>query len=131
MSQWNVAITTITNLGIMIGALFSAPFVKFGKLNMIVVLNVILMASVASAMIENIYVIATARFFWGMCAGSYTFFAPRYLSEFVPLEVRGALGGMPALLLTTGIAVPAILSLALPLDPSAAYDENPNDFYVK
>ena len=115
----------------MIGALFSAPFVKYGKLNMIILLNVILMTSVSLAMIENIYVIAIARFFWGLSAGSYTFFAPRYLNEFAPLELRPILGGVPALMLTTGIALPAVLSVALPVDPVVAHAENPNDFYVK
>ena len=127
---WNIGITTITNLGAMIGALVSGQFVRYGKLRMLLILNGILLTSIAACMIENIYVIATARFFWGIVAGSVTVFVPKYLNEFVPLELRGAFGGIPALGITTGIAIPAVLSIALPVDPVAAYKENPNNFFV-
>ena len=127
---WNIGITTITNAGAMTGALGAGVFVKYGKLKMILVLNVILMISVGFCMIQNIYVIAVARFFWGMCAGSYSVFCPKYLSEFVPIEIRGTLGGIPQFMVCVGIAIPALLSLALENNPSEAHKANPDDFFV-
>ena len=81
-------------------------------------------------MVENIYVIAVGRFFWGMCAGSLTVFSPKYQSEFVPIELSAPFGGIPALGLTIGLAIPSILSIGLAVDPVEAYKENPNDFFV-
>ena len=129
-NTWDIGITTVTNAGAMVGALGSGSFAKYGKLKMILVLNAILVVSVGFCMIENIYVIAVARFFWGMCAGSYSVFCPKYLSEFVPIEIRGTLGGIPQFMVCVGIAIPACLSLALENNPKEAYLINPNDFYV-
>lgn len=129
-SGWNIGITTITNAGAMVGALCAGSFVKYGKLKMILVLNGILLVSIGVCMVENIYVIAVARFFWGLCAGSYSVFCPKYLSEFVPIELRGTFGGIPQFMVCLGIAIPACLSLALAVDPSEAHKKNPNDFFV-
>ena len=126
-STWNIGITTITNAGAMVGALCSGSVVKYGKLKMILILNVILIVSIGACMIENIYVIATGRFFWGLCAGSFSVVCPKYLSEFVPIEVRGTLGGIPQFMVCVGIAIPALLSLALEDDPSTA---SKDDFFV-
>ena len=114
----------------MVGALAAGAFVKFGKLKMIVVMNCIFVASVCSCMVENIYVIAVGRFFWGVCAGAFTVFSPKYLNEFVPLEYRGMFGGIANLMLTIGLAIPAVLSINLEVDPVAALKKNPNDFFV-
>ena len=128
--RWNVGITTITNLGTMIGALCAGAFIEYGKVRMMLYLNGVLVVSIGICMVENIYIIAFGRFVWGICAGCLTVFAPNYLNDFVPKELTGSFGSLSALGLTSGIAIPTILSIALEVDPVAAYKENPNDFFV-
>ena len=127
---WNIGITTITNLGAMCGALGSGSFAKYGKLRMIIVLNAVLLISVGACMVENIYMIAVARFFWGLTAGSYSVFCPKYLSEFIPIEFRGTFGGIPQFMVCLGISIPACMSIALEENPKEAYALNPDDFFI-
>ena len=127
---WNTAISSITILGAAVGALFSGSFTKYGKKRMIQVINVILLFSIGVCMINNIYVIAVGRFFWGLCAGSYSVFCPKYLSEFIPIELRGTYGGIPQFMVCFGISIPACMSIALEEHPAEAYKNNPDDFYI-
>ena len=114
----------------MIGALFSGSFTKYGKKRMIQVLNIILLCAVAVCMVNNIYVIAVGRFFWGICAGSYTVMCPKFLNEFLPLEVKGSFGAVNQLMCTVGIMLPSLMSLAIPADPVADHKINPDNFMV-
>ena len=129
-NTWSTAITSITIGGAAVGALFSSSFVKYGKKRMIQVLNVILLCSIGVCMINNIYVIAGGRFFWGLCAGSYTVFCPKYLNEYLPLELKGSFGGINQLMCTVGIMLPSLMSLAIPGDPVAQLLIDPNDFMI-
>ena len=81
-------------------------------------------------MVNNIIVIAVGRFFWGICAGSYTVMCPKYLNEYLPIELKGSFGGINQLMCTVGIMLPSLLSLAIPANPSVALDENPDDWLV-
>lgn len=114
----------------MIGALFSGNFTKYGKKRMIQILNVILLCTVGVCMINNIYVIAVGRVFWGLCAGSYTVMCPKFLNEYLPIELKGSFGAINQLLCTGGIMLPSVMSLAIPADPVAALLLNPDDFLV-
>ena len=91
---WSTTITSITIAGAMCGALFSGVFTKYGKKRMIQVLNVILLCAVAVCMVNSIYVIAVGRFFWGVCAGSYTVMCPKFLNEYLPIELKGSFGAI-------------------------------------
>ena len=130
-TYWITAITSITNLGAMIGALLSGSFLKYGKLRGILILNVVLLIAIGICLTGNIHAIAFARFFWGLCAGSFSVYCPKYLAEFIPIELRGTLGGLNQLLITCGYATPAIMSVKLPADPEEALEEYPNGFFVK
>ena len=129
-NAWSITVTSVTNVGVTIGALFSGAFTKYGKKRMILVLNIILLIAIGICMVNNIYVITFGRFFWGLAAGSFTVMCPKYLNEFVPIEKKGPYGALNQLMLTVGIMVPACLSLAIPADPTAALDLKPNDFWV-
>ena len=128
--KWSTYITSITIAGAMLGSLLSGKFTKYGKKRMIQVLNVLLLCSVAVCMVNNIYVIAAGRFFWGICAGSYTVMCPKYLNEYLPMELKGPFGGINQLMCTVGIMLPSLLSLAIPADPVLALAENPDDWLV-
>ena len=103
----------------MLGALFSGNFTKYGKKRMIQVINVVLLCSVGICMINNIYVIAVGRFFWGICAGSFTVMCPKFLNEYLPIELKGSFGAINQLMCTAGIMLPSVMSLAIPADPVA------------
>ena len=77
-------------------------------------------------MAGNIYVIAVGRFFWGVCAGSFTVVCPRFLNESVPIELKGPYGAINQLMATVGIMIPSLMSLAIPAEPR----EHKNDWYV-
>ena len=128
--KWSVIITVITNCGAMTGALFSGAFTKYGKMKMILVLDVILLAVIGICMINDIVVIAFGRFFWGLCAGSLSVMCPKYLNEFLPIEKKGTYGALNQLMCTIGIMFPSCMSLAIPRDPVADIKVKPDDFLI-
>ena len=81
-------------------------------------------------MINNIYVIAVGRFFWGICAGSFTVMCPKFLNEYLPIELKGSFGAINQLMCTTGIMLPSVMSLAIPANPVADLKEHPDNFMV-
>ena len=93
-TSWSTTITSITIGGAMIGALFSGNFTKYGKKRMIQIINLILLCSVGICMVNNIYVISVGRFFWGICAGSFTVMCPKFLNEYLPIELKGSFGAI-------------------------------------
>lgn len=127
---WSTTITSITIAGAAIGALFAANFTKYGKKRMIQVLNVILLCAIGVCMVNNISVIAVGRFFWGICAGSYTVMCPKYLNEYLPIELKGSYGAINQLMCTVGIMLPSLMSLAIPSDPVQELEEEPDFFMV-
>lgn len=102
----------------MTGALFSGTLIKYGKLKGILVLNVILLISIGICLSgTQIIVITIARFFWGYSAGSFSVYCPKFLAEYIPLELRGVFGGINQLTICLGVATPAVMSIALRNDP--------------
>ena len=81
-------------------------------------------------MINNIYVIAVGRFFWGICAGSFTVMCPKFLNEYLPIELKGSFGAINQLMCTTGIMLPSVMSLAIPANPVTDLKEHPDNFMV-
>ena len=55
---------------------------------------------------------------------------PKFLNEYLPIELKGSFGAINQLMCTTGIMLPSLLSLAIPPDPTAALILNPDDFLV-
>ena len=94
------------------------------------ILNAILLVSIGLCEIGNIYLIAFGRFFWGLAAGSFSVYCPKFLSEYVPIELRGTFGGINQLAVCIGIATPALMSIALREDPKKSLKLDPNDWYV-
>ena len=127
---WSVAVTSITNFGAMLGALFSGAFTKYGKRKVIVILDLVLLASIGVCMVNRMVTICIGRFFWGVCAGSMSVMCPKYLNEFLPIEKKGTYGALNQFMCTVGIMFPSCFSLAIPANPVTALEINPNDFLV-
>lgn len=79
----------------MLSALFAARFTVFGKWKMIIATNIFVLAATAVCMVDNSYVICFGRFLYGMAAGAFTVFVPKYVTELTPMEFRGPLGAVP------------------------------------
>ena len=102
----------------MAGALISGSFIKYGKRMGLIVLNVILLISISICLSgTHIVVITIARFFWGFSAGSFSVYCPKFLAEYIPIELRGVFGGINQFTICAGIATPAVMSIALRTDP--------------
>lgn len=99
----------------MISALLAGWFTRFGKWNMIMVSNCIVIVASLVCLIDNIYFILLGRFLFGVAAGSFTVFVPKYINETAPTEYKGPLGAMSQFMTTLGILVPAAFCIAIPV----------------
>jgi len=124
---WASLLTTFTNLGAMFAALFAANLIPYGKWNLMMLANALILVGCGLCLVDNIYVVSVGRFIWGMAAGAFTVFCPKYVNEVVPFEMKGSMGAANQLMCTIGIFLPALLGLPIPNDPENYAD----DFIVK
>jgi MFS transporter, SP family, sugar:H+ symporter len=101
---------------------------KYGKLRLFHIMNLIVILGSLLSLIDNMYVICLGRFLFGVAAGGFTVYSPNYINESVPTELKGPLGAMCQFGFCFGIFLPAILGLAIPDDPFET--EALNSFYV-
>ena len=116
----------------MISCLTGANFLKYGKRRMIGVANIILLIGVSMRMVDNLAVICVGTLFMGIGAGAFTVFCPKYsksthrysncfiVSELAPTELAGPLGTLNQFMLCFGIALPSIMCVPLPVNPTPA-----------
>ena len=103
------AIQSVTNLGGMIGALYTGKLRSKGRWNVIMGINSLLITSCLVCLIPNDTVLIIGRFFYGIACGAFTFICPKYIAEFAPLEIRGTLGGLTEVFVTVGAMIPFLL----------------------
>lgn len=103
------AIQSVTNLGGMIGALYTGKLRRKGRWNVIIGINILLITSCLVCLIPNDTVLIIGRFFYGIACGAFTFICPKYIAEFAPLEIRGTLGGLTEVFVTVGAMIPFLL----------------------
>ena len=128
--SWSFIVTSVGTFGTVVGSLCSGAFTKYGKKRMIVLFDFALLTVIGICMVNNIYVIVFGRFWWGFFAGGMSVFGPKYLNEFLPIELKGSYGGFNPLMLTIGIMVPSCFSVAIPEDPVNELKLNPNNFMI-
>ena len=92
--NFDAIITGSLVAGAGIGAYLSGSFVKFGKLRVILVTNLVLITSILVCMMNNILLICFGRFFWGFAFGIFTVVCGKYTFETCPMEYFGPLGGL-------------------------------------
>ena len=61
---------------------------------MIMSTNILVIVSVMVCMVNDIVVIAFGRFLFGMAAGAFTVFVPKFISEISPKEYKGPFGAI-------------------------------------
>ena len=61
---------------------------------MILSTNLLVLFSVVVCMVDDIVVIAFGRFLYGMAAGAFTVFVPKFINEVAPPEFKGPIGAI-------------------------------------
>jgi MFS family permease len=98
----------------MLSALFASSFMKFGKWNMLMSMNCVLLVGTILSMIDNMHVITLGKFFVGFACGGFTVYCPNFINESVPTEMKGSMGSVTNFMVTFGIFIPALYGLAIP-----------------
>ncbi|MFY0713635.1 sugar porter family MFS transporter [Seonamhaeicola sp. NFXS20] len=93
--------------GTVVGAIFGGfPTNKFGRKNTLIAIGILFAVSaIGSALANDPYVFAFARFIGGLGVGASTIAAPAYISEIAPAKDRGRLVAMYQFNIVFGIMV--------------------------
>ena len=93
--------------GTVVGAIFGGiPTNKYGRKNTLIVIGVLFAVSaIGSALANDPYVFAFARFIGGIGVGASTIAAPAYISEIAPAKDRGRLVALYQFNIVFGILV--------------------------
>ena len=87
----------------MCGALSCSKVMSFGKLRLIIALNLLLCIGVAISLVTmNIYVIYVGRFIWGLAFGAFSVCVPKFVDEINPVEYGGSFGAIVNLFCVIG-----------------------------
>ncbi len=81
---------------------------------MIIANNILLLIAVGICMINKAGVILIGRFFYGMCAGTFTVMCPKFISEVAPTEYKGPFGAMSQFMCVFGILAVTLMGLHVP-----------------
>ena len=81
---------------------------------MIVANNILLFIAVGVCMINDSSIILVGRFFYGMCAGTFTVMCPKFISEVDPTEYKGPFGAMSQFMCVFGILAVTLMGLPVP-----------------
>lgn len=94
----------------------------FGRWNGIMLANVLCVIGNAVSMFINFPCLLIGRLFFGIAAGQFQVFCPKFIVEITPPEIKGPLGGLIQLFVNTGILLAFCLGFEFP---------HPEDFTVK
>lgn len=96
---------------------------------MIIATNGLVLLSTAVCMINNSAIILFGRFVYGMAAGAFSVFVPKYTAELAPSEYRGPFGAVNQFMCTVGILACSLMGLAIPSKPGTI-DELALDSFI-
>jgi MFS family permease len=100
---------------------------RFGKWNMILTMNVLLIIGSIITLQENMWVTMAGKFVVGFAIGGIVVYTPAYIYDFVPDELKSQVGAVSNLVITIGIFIPALFGLGIP-DPQ---DVDPESFAIQ
>jgi MFS family permease len=78
----------------MIGSLFSGPFAKYGRWKCILLTNIFVIIGSVLSLMDNYILLITGRLLYGVAAGSFSVFCPKYINETAPTSIKGSLGAL-------------------------------------
>ena len=77
-------------------------------------------------LIQNVWLFNVGKFIHGVAVGFFLFFGPVYLNEFVPVHIRGVIGGSTSLFIGFGAATPFKFIELYSKNPNGGYEADPN-----
>ena len=110
----------------MFGALNAGNIAKYGRKMGLYFSNFLMMTGIAITFSSNIWLFGLGKFIHGESAGFFLFFGPVYLNEFVPVIIRGTMGGTTSVLIGAGAAIPIKLMPLYSKNIEAGLFPNPN-----
>lgn len=90
----NTLIQSLTTAGSAVGALFSGPALGLGRWNCIVITNLFVVIGCSLTLVDNLHSLYIGRFLYGIAAGCFSVFCPKFISETAPTEVKGPAGAL-------------------------------------
>lgn len=108
------AMTTISSVGMAVGALSSGPLTKFGKINCIHATNIIVLIACGLCLVKSLGVVLAGRFLYGLAGGAFSVFVPSFINEVTPTELKGPFGSSTQILITLGIMISNLLGIPMP-----------------
>lgn len=102
--------------GSAVGALFAGPLASYGKWNCLMISNVVVILGSGITIIQNYPCLVIGRTLYGVAAGAFAVFCPKYIAEVSPTEVKGPAGAITQLSVTFGILISFSLGTLFPID---------------
>jgi MFS family permease len=103
---------------------------RYGKWNMILATNMLVLVSIGICMINDQVSIMIGRFLYGMACGAFTVYIPKFVAEYSPAEYRGPFGAVNQFMCTLGIVVCSLMALPVPSKQTALNEVDPDSFIV-
>jgi len=75
--------------------------------------NVIVVIGCSLTLINNLLSLYAGRFLYGIAAGCFSVFCPKYISEVAPKEISGPAGALSQICVTFGILIPFTVGLLI------------------
>ena len=110
-------VTTVGNVGAIVGSLIAPYLMQKGKRKAIILLDALIVISLAvTAFMPQIVmpVHIVAKFFQGIAGGAVTAVCPTMINEFAPIEMAGVLGGFNQVFAAIGFLLSSLLALPIP-----------------
>lgn len=109
----------------MIGALAAGPIAKIGRWKCIMLCNVfVIIGNGMQFLWTNYPLFLAGRVVFGIAAGGFSVFCPKYISEVSPKEISGPAGAMFQVMVAFGVFFSLIITF--PFDPATDTDERNN-----
>ena len=98
-------------MGAIIGTLIAGNIVKYGRKRGLLISNALLFIALVINLISSEWLFNLGKFIHGVAAGFFLFFSPVYLNEFVPVIIRGTIGGSTCLFIGFGAVTPLLIEI--------------------
>jgi len=100
--------------GAAFGALFGGPCLKIGRWRCVLLTNIFAIIGAACTLYPNFTVFVIGRTLYGLAAGFYSLFCPKYLAEIAPIEIKGPIGSLAQVTCCLGILTPFTIGMFYP-----------------
>lgn len=109
--SYQALVQSLTTGGSAVGALFSGPLLSMGRWNCIMIANFVTLVAGGLTLIPGLTTLCIGRFLYGVAAGGYSVFCPKYISEIAPTAIKGPAGCLTQICVTLGILIANALGL--------------------